>query len=555
MNAVSRTRRASHHLCLAYLPFGIALIASMISSPALRADDAKYLVPEPLPRVALLIGAQEYTYLNMLPNIGTDLDALYEAFDRLGFTDILVVTNPCQRDIYNAIDALEQRVRAIAPDGGATVVVFFAGHGAMNGHEQYVIPKDFDERLLGTYEHYQIAVPVSHLEEKLKSLMTGAGIVIVDACRTNFPPPELNPTAAEERPECTSGTAVWMKASVAQVARIGVRAPQQIPYVALAYSTRPGLEAAAFMAPNKPSSYVAALKAQLEGGGAVVPDLFAHAYNDILTSSAKDLYPLQPVFQQNGLVRAYLWDDPKQVQEQTERWHTALGIGAASRSAVENYVKGYPTGRFLRAALLWLKDHPKPQPDVPVIAGEFRAMEVPQFSWTLPKGLVLRRFPTNVAVSARVSQSRDVLLRSGDSRGEWLEIVGDEASAKPRFVRADDLGLRATDLPPFWTQDDAIDVTSCTQRGVEAVGCLLSFRDRVTPNATEVANVLSIEDPEADAAEGVPSAVAFGRALDIQVALGELGVPIEQTSMNVVPRSFAPALSGRVIVKLSPRKE
>jgi hypothetical protein len=548
MRTANRQPGAVRLLCCA------GLAAAMTCSLAARADDAKYLVPELLPRVALLIGTQNYSHLDPLPNIQTDLDALYKAFDELGFTDILVVTNPCQLDLHNAIGALEQRLRTVAPDGGATVVVFFAGHGYMQGYDQYVIPKDFDAKLLGTYDDFQIATPVSLIEDKLESLMVGAGIVIVDACRTALPAQRANSADAQELPECTSGTAVWVKESSAQVARIGTQAPQQIPYVALAYSTRPGKEAASFLEAGKPSSYVAALAAELEGEEPVVPDLFARAYNTIRYSPAKDLYPLQPVFQPNGLVRAYFREDPVNVQMQTTRWRQALSLGNSSRSVVENYVKAYPTGEFLRAALLWLKEHPTQEPAALVIPGKFQAMEVPQFSRTLARGLVLRKFPADIAASARVSTEHEVLLRATDRRGEWMEVVG-EASQELRFIRVGDLGLRAPELSPFWLQDDASDVTSCTDHGVEAADCLVSFRNRITPHASEVVNVLSIEDPDVDTAKDLPSAVAFGRAIEIQLALGDLGVPLAQTKMNVVPRSFAPALSGRVLVKVSPKEE
>lgn len=554
MSNATRARWANRQLGVARLLCCAGMLTAMTWSLKTRADDAKYLVPELLPKVALLIGTQDYSYLDPLPNIGTDVDTLRKAFDNLGFTDILVVTNPCQRDIYDAIDMLAQRVRTVAPDGGATVVVFFAGHGYMKGYDQYVIPKEFDARLLGTYEDFQIATPVSLIEDKLETLMVGAGIVIVDACRTTLPAQGENSTDAQQQPECTRGTAVWVKESSAQVVRIGAQAPQQIAYVALAYSTRPGKQAAAFLEAGKPSSYVAALTVELEGNEPVVPDLFARAYNAIRNSPEKDLYPLQPVFQPNGLVRAYLHDDPVDVQKQTTRWHQALSLGNASRSVVENYVKAYPTGKFLRAALLWLKDHPALLPAAPVIPGKFKTMEVPQFVRALPRGLVLRKFPVDVAVGARVSQEREVLLRGSDRRGEWMEVV-DEAAQELRFVRVDDLGLRAPDVPSFWSQDDTSDVTGCTERGVKAADCLVSFGNRITPIASEMVNVLSVEDPDADAPEDFPSAVAFGRALEIQLALGDLGVPLAQTTMNVVPRSFAPALSGRVLVKISPKED
>jgi hypothetical protein len=547
----NRRPRAARLLGLAGL---LAAMTWSLASHADDADDAKYLVPELLPKVALLIGTQDYSHLDPLPNIGTDVDSLYNAFDRLGFTDILVVTNPCHRDIDNAIETLEQRVRSVAPDGGATVVVFFAGHGYMQGHDQYVIPKDFDASLLGTYEDFQIATPVSLIEDKLESLMVGAGVIIVDACRSTFPAHGSNSADVQELPDCASGTVAWVKKSNAQVTRIGAEAPQQIPYVALAYSTRPGREAAAFLEADKPSTYVAALTAELEGDEPVVPDLFARAYNAIRYSPAKDFYPLQPVFQPNGLVRAYFRDDPANLQTQTTRWHQALSLGSESRSVVENYVKAYPTGEFLRAALLWLKEHPTRQRAAPVIPGKFQAMEVPQFARNLPRGLVLRKFPADVAVSARVKQAREVLLLGIDRRGEWMEVV-DETAQEHRFVSVGDLGLRAPDLPIFWSQDDASDVTGCTQRGAEAINCLASFRDHITPGASEVVNVLSVENPDADADEDTPSAVAFGRALEIQLALGDLGVPLAQTIMNVVPRSFAPALSGRVLVKVSPKED
>jgi len=532
---------------LAGLAAGTMIWLTLGAKPALANDDA-YLVPEPLPRIALLIGTEDYAALDDLPNIKTDIDAMYQAFEHLGFTDILVLADPCRSDLLDALDELKQRVNTLAPDGGATVVIFFAGHGAMDGHEQFLLTKEFDKRWIGHREYHEIAASTSFLGALLGQVMAGAGLVIIDACRTSFPASENESEAPDDEPECSSEAAVWRKRSEASVARIGYKTPRQLSRVLTAFSTRPGLPAASSTAPGKPSAYVSALHAQLIGDLPVVPDLFAHAYNAVRANPEGDFYTLQPYHQPGGLARAFLKEDDNERRRQETQWREALGT--QNSITIENYIYTYPTGSFLRAALRWLDANPHPRSTVDLVPMELGPTEVPHFTATLPRGIRLHANPVaGIADSSRLEATQQhVTLLASDRRGEWLQILN-ASSEDARFVRRQELKVRFADLPRFWSIGDALDVTTCAQANTES--CLAADRAQWTPHPGQVVHLLAVEDPESDLALGTPSAAAFGRALELQLALHRLGVAHEQMSMNVVPRSFAPELSGRLLLKIA----
>lgn len=543
----------------------MAAVALLAQGTAAAQDTSLYLRPEPLPRVALLIGASSYSSLVPLKNIPRDVDAIYTALDALGFDDILVVSDPCLIDVYNALDALDQRVMQRAPDGGAIVWVFIAGHGAMAGHDQFVLPVEFRPESLNGAEAHEVAVSTAYIQERLEKLLAGAGVVVVDACRTTFGD---SIAAAQQRrpaarsPSCNgAGTLVWRKlGSPAPVEAISYRRDVQRARVGIGYSTRPGAEAPEAANPNDPGAYINALSAALKAPYPMVPNVFSSAYDDVLDGAARDHYRARPDFRNVNLYPHYLRSPQNQIDLELEDWKNTIEVGEKSPQTVAQYVKIHSNGDFLRPALRWLKARPQPAQSPGLTPMDSAAHEELTFVINAARPVRVQRYPADgvrqLSEQRSLRNERIVIDREG-----WGRL--DRATAdRPRYVRVESLVANPAELPGFWAADDVLDVTACidAQADLPALARCLSEQPRSQwfPAARQVVNVLAVEAESGTANEASDTPqqqLAFRRALTVQQALGKIGVGYAQSRIHVVPGSFAPARQGRLLVKLSQTRE
>lgn len=530
---------------------GLGLLAAQAIPVAAQPAPA-HLTPEPLPRLALLIGASSYTGLPPLSNVPRDVDALYAALDTLGFGDILVVKDPCLVDIYDALTALENRTRELAPDGGATVWIFVAGHGMADrsGH-QYLMPVEFAEPQLATSEPHEIAAPITYLEERLEAVLSGAGIVVVDACRSKVEIPD-SITAADEddaTPTCPRrGSQAWLKRSnPPPVERIGYATDVQRARVGVAYSTRPGTEAPEAGDPERPGTYVNALASALGGTKPQIPDIFFDAYDDVTDSAQRDFYKTRPDYRPQSLRYAWLRTlTETEAQKNAADWQELLAAGASNPDTVKEFVKTHSTSEYLRPALRWLKQRDQLAPP-PIVAldddTQTLQMRVTR-SLSVP---VLRHPVTGVRQPQELRSLRNEKLIV--EREGWARLANASAQ-QPRYVRLESLVDDPADLPAFWTSD-TLDVTACLDRAGDLAACIGELpRDALQPRAGERLNVLAVESERAEN-RASPSRTAFDRAFAVQRALAGLGIDYARSRIRAMPHSFAPAAAGRVLLKRS----
>ncbi len=536
-----------------WLPAVAALLASIaaVAKPA-----AQYLTPEPLPKIAVLIGASRYSNLPELKNVPKDIDSLYDALNDLGFGDILVVSNPCLEDIKEAINALENRVMQLAPDGGAIVWVFLAGHGAMDtGHNQYLIPVNFDRMQLANHDYYQVAQLTAGFEEALKKVYAGAGLVVVDACRTPFPSDGSSVEAPVELAEvgkCKEhGSLTWRKLSNLPFAeRIGYVKTVQFARVGTAYSTRPGAEAPEVGDPSQPGTYVNALVGALRGATPQIPDIFTEAFEKVTTSANKAYYPIEPDFRPKALRGAWLGALSESKQKENEAlWISVLTAGEHNPETVRRYVETNSTSEYLRSALRWLRDRDllAAAQQVTIVDGgrdETLGMRI-----TESRRVSINRHPVEGVRQASVQRSlqNELIVVEQSGWGRLASASGDQ----PRYIRLESLVNDSSGLPSYWEHVDVLDATECI---VERGGTTLCLAQLLQINTQHLAhtrlNVLAVE-----AAQGIdgdsPSSVAFRQAFEVQRALDELGVAYSRSRIRIVPSAFAPAVAGRVLMRVS----
>lgn len=127
-------------------------------------------------RLAIVIGNGAYTGIEPLRNAPRDADAIAARLERLGFA-VRHATDLTR----SGFESLVAGVEAELP-GAEALVVFYSGHGFQLGHENYLVPTDFDP---GTpAEAIAEAVPLGELIRRLSSPGRPT-LIFLDACRNN----------------------------------------------------------------------------------------------------------------------------------------------------------------------------------------------------------------------------------------------------------------------------------------------------------------------------------------------------------------------------------
>jgi hypothetical protein len=110
-----------------------AKVTEAMTSPPSPPTDRKAIPATREIRVALVIGDSNYSNLPRLGNPANDAHAIAELLQKIGFTTRLV-TDTSEAD-------LRREVRKFASDSAKAdiALVFYAGHGAQIGGENYVL--------------------------------------------------------------------------------------------------------------------------------------------------------------------------------------------------------------------------------------------------------------------------------------------------------------------------------------------------------------------------------------------------------------------------------
>jgi uncharacterized caspase-like protein len=130
------------------------------------------------PKVALVIGNADYqSKSKRLANPGRDAVLMAKTLQALRFT----VTLKLDLDRVSMRREVEAFAASVPVD--ATVVVYYAGHGARLGQNSYLIP--VDARMLDEQRLPLEAYPLKSLLEQTGRSRSAVNILILDACRNN----------------------------------------------------------------------------------------------------------------------------------------------------------------------------------------------------------------------------------------------------------------------------------------------------------------------------------------------------------------------------------
>lgn len=163
--------------------------------PVLDRDDEVYLEPLPIRRLALVIGVQNYRYLDKVENALNDAERVADSLRAVGFGYVRVLRDPPTKE--DVIDALAELMQLLVRDPSpATIVVYFAGHGFQVGGKNYVVPALAAKAAGPTYGAKRNVGRNPLVAESIEmGLLTGilgaqrtggVTILFIDACRSDL---------------------------------------------------------------------------------------------------------------------------------------------------------------------------------------------------------------------------------------------------------------------------------------------------------------------------------------------------------------------------------
>lgn len=130
-----------------------------------------------LNRVALIIGNSQYGNVTSLPNALHDASTIAEAFQKIGFRQVIKIENQGRDGMLAAL----RNFRDLA-DNSEWSVIYYAGHGIEIDGMNYIVP--VDARLVADRDVQDEAISLSRFLDTIERAKE-IKLVILDACREN----------------------------------------------------------------------------------------------------------------------------------------------------------------------------------------------------------------------------------------------------------------------------------------------------------------------------------------------------------------------------------
>ena len=130
-------------------------------------------------KIALIIGAQNYTSLPPLRNAIRDAEDMTRTLSAKGFEVETLYDPKTKKEIR---DAVTRYFNVMRHSTGAVGILFYAGHGTQFDGMNYIIPTSAPLDNPGDLEEY--CVKMNYVMDVLKAATNSLNIVILDACRS-----------------------------------------------------------------------------------------------------------------------------------------------------------------------------------------------------------------------------------------------------------------------------------------------------------------------------------------------------------------------------------
>lgn len=126
-------------------------------------------------RIALIIGNANYADLGSLSNTLNDAKGINKSLSEMGYKTKLVL------NANEATTRKEIRTFASESEGASIALVFYAGHGAQVGGENYLLPVDIEV----PKRESDIQLSAIKVDDIINSLKSKTKVIFLDACRDN----------------------------------------------------------------------------------------------------------------------------------------------------------------------------------------------------------------------------------------------------------------------------------------------------------------------------------------------------------------------------------
>ncbi len=133
------------------------------------------------PRLALVIGNQDYANVPKLRNATADAQAVAAVLRERGF-EVTEGLNLDRRALLRTFEEFRAKVRA-----GSVVVFYYAGHGVQVDGANYLLPVDIERRSErdAAYDALSLNLVTEKLAAQNSARERGLNLLIIDACRDN----------------------------------------------------------------------------------------------------------------------------------------------------------------------------------------------------------------------------------------------------------------------------------------------------------------------------------------------------------------------------------
>lgn len=301
-------------------------------SASVSVDD--YLIPQEVPRFALVVGVENYDHLELVPNALNDLTVAANALRRAGFTTVVEEPDATASRLRTALRQLTQLVNKT--ERPAIVAIFFAGHGFQDAENNFIVPKDARPASL-----LDDSVPVANVVVNLAPRKVGVTFLFLDACRTLTPLSRAG-LGSESIP-----------------ARLGFS--QVATFDGAVISFAPGYNQAALSKAHEGdvnSPYTEALGLHLGTENVPVASTLGRLYRHVKLRTGERQQPATLYQASIDTIRFMSLTAPSELQAEERHWRAVLETKRAQ--CVKEFLISFPDSRFAISALRWLAETRSP---------------------------------------------------------------------------------------------------------------------------------------------------------------------------------------------------
>jgi len=275
-------------MALIAAPLGFAMLGASAQASAPDAEGR---------RVALVIGNQDYQYVEPLENPLNDLKGITRVLQDADF-DVTVGTNLAKKDLERVVRRFLRELQ-----DGDTALFYYSGHALQVGDSNFLLP--VDAKLASQYDLEFESLKVSHLLDYMKAA-SSMQIVMLDSCRDN--PFEI-------------GSLFWGEEEYALGKTRGLRRIPNKLGAFISYATRPGQVAFDGQGPMSPfttSVVNNALNPSLE-----IKDLMTKVREEVVRKTGGQQIP----YEDSTLLTSFYFVPPKPEPIVTGHHRVSIPVG------------------------------------------------------------------------------------------------------------------------------------------------------------------------------------------------------------------------------------